>query len=126
MAKTDFKSVTEYIAAQPKAAQKSLKVVRQTIRKALPGCEEGISYQIPVFKVDGRMVIYFAGFKEHYSIYPSSKELELAFKDELVGHYTSGKGTIRFSASEPVPTKLIAAIAKFRAKEALAKARKKR
>ena len=117
MARTDYQSVTEYLAAQPKAVQKALKVVRATIRKAIPGGEEAISYQIPAYKLNGRVVIYFAGWKEHYSLYPSGRRLEAEFKDELAPYEVSGKGTIRFPVSEPVPVKLIAAIAKYRAKE---------
>jgi uncharacterized protein YdhG (YjbR/CyaY superfamily) len=58
MAKTDFKSVGHYIAAQPKAVQAILELVRSTIRKALPGAEEVISYQIPAYKLRGETVIY--------------------------------------------------------------------
>ena len=118
MAKTDFKSVDEYLATQPKPVRAALERVRSAIRKAVPGGEEAISYQIPACKKDGRVVIYFAGWKEHYSLYPSSKRLEAAFKQELAPYEVSGKGTIRFPVSQPVPVKLIAAIAKFRAKEA--------
>jgi uncharacterized protein YdhG (YjbR/CyaY superfamily) len=118
MAKTDFKSVDEYLATQPKPVRTALARVRSAIRKAVPGGEEAISYQIPAYKKDGSVVIYFAGWKAHYSLYPSGKRLEAAFKDELAPYEVSGKGTIRFPVSEPVPVKLIEAIAKFRAKEA--------
>jgi uncharacterized protein YdhG (YjbR/CyaY superfamily) len=117
MAKTGFESVNEYLSAQPKAVQKALEVVRSAIRKAVPGGEEGISYRIPTYKLNGRMVIYFAGFKEHYSLYPFNKRLEAAFKNKITQYEISGRGTIRFPISEPVPVKLIAAIARFRAKE---------
>lgn len=116
MANTNFKSVDEYIATQPKAAQAVLKRVRSIVRKAVPGAEEAISYQIPAFKLHGRPMIYFAGWREHFSIYPSNARLVAAFKDELAP-YEISKGTIRFPLSEPVPVKLIAGIAKFRAKE---------
>jgi len=116
MAKTGFKSVDEYIASQPEAAQGVLKRVRRSIRKALPGAEEIISYQIPAYKLDGRTVIYFAGWRQHYSVYPSSDRLVAWFKDDLA-RYEVSKGTIRFPLSEPVPVKLIEAVAKFRAKE---------
>lgn len=117
MATTNFTSVSEYIAAQPKAMRVVLELLRSTIRKALPGGEEAISYQMPAYKLNGRGVVYFSGWKDHYSIYPSTKRLEAAFKDDLASYELSGKGTIRFPTSEPVPVKLIAAIAKFRAKE---------
>jgi uncharacterized protein YdhG (YjbR/CyaY superfamily) len=116
MAKTDFKSVDDYIAAQPLAAQRILGRVRGTIRAALPRAEEVISYQIPAYKLDGRAVVYFAGWKQHYSLYPAGERLVAAFKQELAG-YTISKGTIRFPLDAPVPVKLIARIARFRANE---------
>ena len=119
MAKTDFKSVDEYIASQPEAVQGILERVRSTVRKAVPGAEEVISYQIPTYKLNGRPVLYFAGWKQHYSLYPASDDLVEAFNDDLAP-YEIDKGTIRFPLSQPVPVKLIERIAKFRAKEAAA------
>jgi len=116
MAKTNFQSVDEYIASQPEPARDILKRLRSTIRKAVPGAEETISYQIPTYKLHGSPALYFAGWKKHYSLYPASKLLVEAFEDELAP-YELSKGTIRFPLSEPVPIRLIARIAKFRAKE---------
>jgi uncharacterized protein YdhG (YjbR/CyaY superfamily) len=116
MAKTDFKSIDEYLAAQPKAAQDVLRRVRSTIRKAVPRAEEVISYKIPAYKLHGGTVLYFAGWKEHYSLYPATGRVVATFKDELASYKVS-KGTIRFPLSEPVPVQLIGRIAKFRAKE---------
>jgi uncharacterized protein YdhG (YjbR/CyaY superfamily) len=124
MAKTDFKSVDKYIASQPEAAQGALKRVRSTIRKALPGAEEVISYQIPAYKLNGRPVLYFAGWKQHYSLYPSTAQVVAAFKNDLVP-YEVNKGTIRFPLSQPVPVKLIEGIAKVRAKEVAAREKAK-
>jgi uncharacterized protein YdhG (YjbR/CyaY superfamily) len=115
MAKTDFKSVDEYIAAQPDTVQGVLERVRKTIRKALPGAEEVISYQIPAYKLCGRLVLYFAGWKQHYSLYPATDQVIAALKDDLVLYLN--KRTIRFPLSQPVPVRLIGSIAKFRAKE---------
>ena len=116
MAKPEFKSVDEYIASQPEAVQGLLMRVRSTIRKAVPAAEETISYKIPTYKLHGGPVLYFAGWKHHYSLYPASGRLVEAFGDELAP-YEISKGTIRFPLSEPVPVKLIGRIAKFRAKE---------
>ena len=121
MAKTDFKSVDEYIATHPEHVQAILQRVRSTIRAAVPGAEEVISYQIPAYKVDGRPMLYFAGWKQHYSLYPATDHLVEAFKDDLAP-YKVHKGTIRFPLSQPVPVKLIERIAKFRAKEAAERA----
>lgn len=117
MVKTNYTSVPEYIASQPAAVQRALKRVRTAIRKAMPAAEEVISYQIPAYTLDGRAVLYFAGWKQHYSLYPSTARLVAAFKDELAP-YEISKGTIRFPLSDPVPVALIAGIAKFRATEA--------
>jgi uncharacterized protein YdhG (YjbR/CyaY superfamily) len=117
MTKTDFKTVHEYIAGQPQAAQVVLNRVRSAIRKALPRAEEVISYKIPAYKLRGGIVLYFAGWKEHWSLYPASQRLVAAFEDELA-QYKVSKGTIRFPLSEPVPIRLVQDIAKFSANEA--------
>jgi uncharacterized protein YdhG (YjbR/CyaY superfamily) len=116
MTMTDFKTVDQYIAAQPKPTQAVLRRVRKTIRQALPKAEEVISYKIPAYKLQGKTVLYFAGWKQHYSLYPAGERLVAAFGSELASYVVS-KGTIRFLLSEPVPAKLIERIAKFRAKE---------
>ena len=119
MAKTDFKSVTEYLATLPKETKATLERVRSAIRKAVPKGEEGISYQIPALKLGGSPVIYFAGWKAHYSLYPATKKVVSSLKEELAD-YEVRRGTIRFPLSEPVPTKLVAAIAEIRAGETAA------
>ena len=118
MAKTDFKTVDEYIATLAPDVQAILQRVRTAILKALPGAEEAISYQIPTVKLRGTTVLYFAGWKQHFSIYPVTAGLIEAFGDELAP-YKLSKGTIQFPLSQPVPMKLIARLAKFRAKEAV-------
>jgi uncharacterized protein YdhG (YjbR/CyaY superfamily) len=118
MGEANFTNVDEYISAQPETAQVVLQLVRSTLRKALPGAEEVISYKIPAYRLHGRIVLYFAGWKQHYSLYPAGDRMVAAFKDQLASYKVS-KGTIRFPLSEPVPVKLIERIAKFRAKEAV-------
>ena len=116
MAKTDLKSVDEYIASQPEAVQGILGCVRNAIRKALPEAQEVISYRMPTYTLYGGRLLYFAVWKQHYSIYAATEQVVAAFRDELAP-YDVDKGTIRFPLSEPVPVKLIGRIAKFRAKE---------
>ncbi|MGH9790446.1 MAG: iron chaperone [Candidatus Acidiferrales bacterium] len=106
----------EYIASQAKPVQAALKRVRSAIRQAVPGAEEVISYQIPAYKLGGGPVLYFAGWKQHYSLYPATAQVIGAFRNDLAAYKVS-KSTIRFPLSEPVPVKLIGRIAKFRAKE---------
>ncbi len=116
MAKTDFHSVDEYIASQPQAVQNILERVRSIIRNAVPGSEEVLSYTIPAYKLSGSAVLHFAGWKNHYSLYPATERVVATFKDELAP-YQMSKGTIRFPLSEPIPAQLIERIAKFRAEE---------
>jgi uncharacterized protein YdhG (YjbR/CyaY superfamily) len=116
MAKTAFKSVQDYIDSQPEDLQKILRFLQSTIRKAVPEADEVISYQIPAYKLDGKPVFYFAGWAHHYSLYPINDRLVAAFQEELTP-YKLSKGTIQFPLEQPVPVKLIARMAKFRAKE---------
>jgi uncharacterized protein YdhG (YjbR/CyaY superfamily) len=116
MTKSDFKSVDEYIEAQPEAVQSVLKTVRSAIRRAVPGAQEVISYKMPTYMLPGGPVLFFAGWKWHYSLYPASNHIVAACKDDLAP-YEVAKGTIRFPLSEPVPVRLIQRIAKLRAKE---------
>jgi len=131
VANNDYKSVDEYISAQPEELRDALQRMRSTIRKAVPEAEEVISYKMPTYKLRGNRVLYFAGWKQHYALYAATDSVVAAFKDELAP-YEVDKGTIRFPLSAPVPVKLIERIAKFRAKEvvereeAKATARKKR
>lgn len=93
----------------------------------MPGAEELIAYRIPAYKLHGRVVLYFGGWKEHYSLFTAGAtgRVVAAFKDELAP-YPISKGTIRFPLSEPVPVELIARIARFRARQVAERARGKR
>ena len=116
MAKTDLKSVDEYIASQPEAVQGILGRVRVAIRKAAPGAQEVISYKMPTYTLHGCRLLYFAVWKQHYSIYAATEQVVAAFQSELAS-YEVDKGTIRFPLSEPVPVKLIGQITRFRVEE---------
>jgi uncharacterized protein YdhG (YjbR/CyaY superfamily) len=114
--KRDIESVDEYIAMQPETAQRALSLVRSAIRKAVPKADETISYKMPTYNLNGERLIYFAGWKRHYSLYPATKRLLAALKDDLKP-YEVDKSTVRFSLAEPVPARLIERFAKFRAQE---------
>lgn len=115
------RSVSDYIAAQPRSVQAILRRVRSSIRKALPTAEETISYQIPTYTIDGRYVVYFAGWAKHYSLYPVTDGVRAALGEDLEP-YAFSKGTVRFPLSEPVPTKLIERIAALLARESARRA----
>lgn len=115
------KSVDDYIAGFPAEVQEILKKVRSTIKKVAPQAEESISYQIPTFKINGKYLIYFAGFKNHISVYPAPRGAQ-EFKEEL-SRYAGGKGTVQFPLDKSIPYGLITRIVKFKLKENLAKAK---
>ena len=115
MPKSKFESVDEYIASQPEASRPILERVRSVIRKALPNAKERISYQIPAYEQGGACIIYFAGWKKHFSLYPISERLLEELGLDASDYEVNDKGTIRFPLSEPVPEKLIVRIVKLRA-----------
>ncbi len=91
-----------------------LELVRAAIRRAVPEAVEGIGYRMPGYKLHGRPLLYFAAFKEHYSLFAASGTFFAELEDELRG-YDVRKGTIHFPLTKPVPVKLIGRIAKLRA-----------
>jgi uncharacterized protein YdhG (YjbR/CyaY superfamily) len=107
-------SVDEYIAAQPENVRPKLERVRVAIRRAVPEAVEGIGYRMPGYKLRGKPLLYFAAFKDHYSLFAASGTFFAALEDDLKG-YTLRKGTVHFPLTKPVPTKLITRIAKLRA-----------
>jgi uncharacterized protein YdhG (YjbR/CyaY superfamily) len=116
MAKTDFKTVDEYIATFPVAVQEVLAAVRRAIREGAPVAEETIGYQIPAFKFHG-WLIYFAGFTSHYSLFcPQPDSLLATFNDQLSAYEVS-RSTIRFPLDQPVPVDLIRNMAAHRVDE---------
>lgn len=92
-----------------------LEKVRASIKSTAPKAEEVISYQMPAYKQDG-MLVYFAAFKDHCSLFPASKKVLEVFKEELMPFKTFG-GTIQFTLAKPLPVSLIKKIVKYRLKE---------
>ena len=117
-------SIDEYIAGFPDDVQPVLRQIRATIRQAAPDARETISYQIPTFTLDGRYLIYFAGFKKHVSVYPAPVQ-NAEFADEMAV-YGSGKGTARFPLDKPIPLDLIRRLVEFRIREERARAAKRK
>lgn len=109
------KNVDEYIQMFPKNIQKILKEVRKTIQKTAPKAEEKISYSMPSYKFNGKYIVYFAAWKDHIGLYPTSSGVR-AFKKELAP-YKVTKGSIHFPLDQPIPHNLIKKIVSFRLKE---------
>jgi uncharacterized protein YdhG (YjbR/CyaY superfamily) len=113
-----FQTIDEYIASFPDAVRPTLEAVRRAIREATPTTEEGISYGIPAFGLDGRFIVWFAGWKRHISLYPvPSGDPGLAAD---LAPYVAAKGTLRFPLDQPIPLDLIGRIAVELVRERLA------
>jgi uncharacterized protein YdhG (YjbR/CyaY superfamily) len=112
------RTIDEYVAGYPPSVQAALQRVRKAIQLAVPEAEEGISYRIPIFARDGYL-LYFAAHASHIGVYPTSPAMMKAVQG--LSKYASGKGTARFPLDKPIPAALIGKMAKFRAKERLAK-----
>lgn len=110
--RSDFKSIDEYIKTFPKEIQKRLNVIRKLIKQEAPNeATEAISYQIPCFKLNEKFIIYFAGYKNHISIYPIPPGPK-TFIDEITP-FIKGKGTLQFSNIEELPIELIKKVIKY-------------
>jgi len=107
-------TVDDYLASIPEEARSTLEKIRKNIKAAAPKATEMISYQIPMYKHHG-MLIGFAAFKGHCSLFPGSKALA-RYKDELKAYETS-KGTIRFPIGKPLPAALVKKLVKTRIAE---------
>jgi uncharacterized protein YdhG (YjbR/CyaY superfamily) len=117
-------SVDEYIDGFPDDVQPVLRQVRAAIRDAAPDAQETISYQIPTYVLNGRPLIYFAGFKKHVSVYPAPVgSAELA---EEMAVYGSGRGTARFPLNKPIPFDLIRRLVDLRLRESRERSAKRK
>jgi uncharacterized protein YdhG (YjbR/CyaY superfamily) len=108
-------SVDEYIATFPEDVQKILERIRMTVIRAAPGAEETISYGMPAYRYKGRVIIYFAGYKNHIGVYATPSG-HAAFQKELSG-YKQGRGSVQFPLDQPMPLDLIKRMVQFRVKQ---------
>jgi uncharacterized protein YdhG (YjbR/CyaY superfamily) len=109
------RTIDEYLAPLSKEKRAALEKLRRAIRSAAPGAQECISYEIPAFRVRGRLLVAFGAAANHCAFYPGAFPLT-ALKEELKAYDTS-KGTIRFQANTPLPAALVRKLVKARIKE---------
>lgn len=102
-------SIDDYIAGFPAEVQQILQRIRRTMLDGAPGTTEAISYGIPTLMLDGRYLLYFAGWKRHVSIYPAPAADEALARD--MAPYAAAKSTLQFPLRQPMPYELIGRIA---------------
>jgi len=114
-----FANVDEYINDFDGETQKRLTQTRKLVQEAAPEAVESISYGMPAYKIHGKPLVYFGGYKSHIGFYATPTGHK-AFEKEL-SKYKQGKGSVQFPLDEPLPSKLITEIVLFRMAENQAK-----
>ena len=109
------KTIDEYLKPLSVEQRAALEKLRRAIRAAAPKAEESISYRIPAFRLDGKMLVAFGAAKKHCAFYPGAYPVA-AHRDDLAAYDTS-KGTIRFPADRPLPATLVRKLVKARIAE---------
>ncbi len=115
-AAADRDRVREYLAKQPPGTRRQVRRIRDLIRFAVPRAVDGFSYGIPAVRVDGRLLLWYAGWKAHCSLYPVTPAVRRALAHDMT-KYVVSKGTIRFPLDRPLPATLIRRVAKARLSE---------
>jgi uncharacterized protein YdhG (YjbR/CyaY superfamily) len=109
-------SVEEYLSGLPAEQRATMESIREAIRSAAPDATETISYQMPGFRIAGRLFVSYGAFRDHCSLFPASEGVRAVLGDELADRLT-GKGTIRFEWSHPPPADLVRRIVDIRIRE---------
>lgn len=109
-------SVDDYLAVLPEDRRAGLIELREIIRSVVPQATDTISYAMPACVANGQIFVWYAAFKNHYSLFPATDAMSKELGDELAPHL-SGKGTIRFAADQPLPRALVTKIVRIRLAE---------
>ena len=112
-ATAEARAIRAYFAALPPDARRGLKNIRAAIRSAAPAAVDSFGYGFPAFKVNGKGLVWYAAWKEHYSLYPVGSAFLRAHASDVEG-YSTAKGTIRLPMTEPLPLGLVKRLVKAR------------
>jgi uncharacterized protein YdhG (YjbR/CyaY superfamily) len=118
------RTVSAYLAALSADKRAALQKLRRAIHAAAPGAEECISYQIPAFRFEGRMLVWFAAASKHCSLFPGAHPIAVHRRE--LARYKTSKGTIRFQPDKPLPAALVRKLIKARLAERKARSAVKR
>ncbi len=120
----NFRDIDESIASVRAEAAAALTQVRQLVHEVVPDVTERISYHIPMFELNGRLLVYMAAYKQHIGMYGVGGIVEEF--GERIAAYVNDKGTLRFPLREPLPLPLIGDIVRFAMQNVLGKPARKR
>ncbi len=98
--------VTRYLDSIDEPKRATLKKLHDTIMELVPDAEQGLSYQLPAFRVRGRVIAGFAAFKNHLSYLPHSGSVFTELETELAA-YTKTTGALHFPIDEPLPREIV-------------------
>ena len=112
---TKARTVAAYLKKLPSDKRAALQQLRRSIKAAVPRAEETISYQIPAFRLNGKVLVWFHAAKEHCSFFPGAYAVA-QYKNRLKKYKTS-KGTVRFPPDKPLPASLVRALVKARVRD---------
>ena len=110
---TEDSPIDAYLAKRPAEQREALQRLRAQVSRLLPDAEESISYGIPTFKLGGRAVVWYAGWKSHCTIYPLTDSFLAAHHDELEG-YVRTKGSLHFTPEAPLPEPIVEGLVRAR------------
>ena len=110
---TEDSPIDAYLAQRPADQREALRLLRTQISRLLPDAEESISYGIPTFKLRGRAVVWYAGWKSHCAIYPLTDSFLAAHDDELTG-FGRTKGSLHFTPDAPLPERIVEGLVRAR------------
>lgn len=110
------RGIDEYLDALDKQKRTTLQELRQTIHGIIPNAEECISYGMPAFRLEGKIIAGFSAFKNHLSYLPHSGSVLQELSHDLAG-YESTAGSLHFPIDQPLPKALVRKLIAVRLKE---------
>lgn len=114
------KEVDDYLSSLPEPKRSTLEELREEILAVIPDAEQGLSYGMPAFRLEGKVIAGFAAFKHHLTYVPHSGSVLPELQAEVAGYKTSS-GALRFPVDAPLPPALVKKLIAVRKRQALGK-----